>query len=184
MKNQIQRLVDNFASYISVPWRHDIASYQRVVFCIYSPKDELIIRAQLGEFEIRTKKSGHRWYSLDLTDCFANWMSREKYAESIFKNPSNLSEEDSYFQKYLLKQFSYICSTNSVDENTVVCVYGIASLFGLASVNETVQAFASLFSGKLVVLFPGSYENNVYKVLDAYDGWNYLAVPISSDKSY
>ena len=38
--------------------------------------------------------------------------------------------------------------------------------------------------GRLLVFFPGSYENNNYRLLDGYDGWNYLAVPITADKGY
>ena len=33
--------------------------------------------------------------------------------------------------------------------------------------------------GRLVVFFPGQYEQNNYRLLDARDGWNYMAVPIS-----
>jgi hypothetical protein len=33
--------------------------------------------------------------------------------------------------------------------------------------------------GRVVVFFPGEYENNNYRLLDARDGWNYLAVPIT-----
>jgi hypothetical protein len=33
--------------------------------------------------------------------------------------------------------------------------------------------------GRLVGFFPGQYEQNNYRLLDARDGWNYLAVPIS-----
>jgi hypothetical protein len=33
--------------------------------------------------------------------------------------------------------------------------------------------------GRLVVFFPGEYEDNNYRLLDARDGWNYLAVPIT-----
>lgn len=29
-----------------------------------------------------------------------------------------------------------------------------------------------------------SYENNNYRLLDGYDGWNYLAVPITADKEF
>lgn len=33
--------------------------------------------------------------------------------------------------------------------------------------------------GRVVVFFPGEYENSNYRLLDARDGWNYLAVPIT-----
>ena len=34
--------------------------------------------------------------------------------------------------------------------------------------------------GRLLVFFPGSREGNVYKLLDAREGWNYLATPITA----
>ena len=37
---------------------------------------------------------------------------------------------------------------------------------------------------RLLVFFPGSYEDNNYRLLDGYDGWNYLAVPITADKEF
>ena len=36
--------------------------------------------------------------------------------------------------------------------------------------------------GRLLVFFPGVYEQNNYRLLDARDGWNYLAVPITSQR--
>jgi hypothetical protein len=39
---------------------------------------------------------------------------------------------------------------------------------------------ADAVPGRLLVLFPGEYENNSYRLLDARDGWSYLAVPITA----
>ena len=36
----------------------------------------------------------------------------------------------------------------------------------------------SSIRGRLVVFFPGEYENGNYRFLDARDGWSYRAVPI------
>jgi len=33
------------------------------------------------------------------------------------------------------------------------------------------------------VFFPGQLEQNNYRLLDARDGWNYMAVPISIDSA-
>jgi hypothetical protein len=33
--------------------------------------------------------------------------------------------------------------------------------------------------GRLAVFFPGSFDRNNYRLLDARDGWNYMAVPIT-----
>jgi len=34
--------------------------------------------------------------------------------------------------------------------------------------------------GRLLVFFPGVYEQDNYRLLDARDGWNYLAIPITA----
>ena len=36
--------------------------------------------------------------------------------------------------------------------------------------------------GRLLVFFPGVYEQNNYRLLDARDGWNYLAFPITASE--
>ena len=49
---------------------------------------------------------------------------------------------------------------------------------------EVVDKLAPMVKGRLLVFFPGSFENNNYRLLDGYDGWNYLAVPITADKEF
>jgi hypothetical protein len=41
------------------------------------------------------------------------------------------------------------------------------------------QKIESHIRGRLVVFFPGVYDQNAYRLLDARDGWNYLATPIT-----
>lgn len=57
---------------------------------------------------------------------------------------------------------------------------GVGSLFGLARVSSVVEGIKDAVGGRLVVFFPGEYhpENHAYRLLDARDGWNYLAVPL------
>jgi hypothetical protein len=38
--------------------------------------------------------------------------------------------------------------------------------------------------GRLLVFFPGEYTKNVYRFMDARDGFNYMAVPITSTESF
>jgi hypothetical protein len=35
-------------------------------------------------------------------------------------------------------------------------------------------------AGRLLVFFPGQREGNNYRLFDARDGWNYLALPIEA----
>jgi hypothetical protein len=45
-------------------------------------------------------------------------------------------------------------------------------------VSELLPLVEPFIRGRLLVLFPGVYEENNYRLLDARDGWNYRAVPI------
>ena len=54
-----------------------------------------------------------------------------------------------------------------------------ASLFGFIRVSEFMKEIERDIRGRVGVFFPGEYENSNYRLLDARDGWNYLAVPIT-----
>lgn len=56
---------------------------------------------------------------------------------------------------------------------------GCGTLFGLARVSSVVEGIKEAVDGRLLVFFPGEHhpENHTYRLLDARDGWNYLAVP-------
>ena len=64
----------------------------------------------------------------------------------------------------------------------VIGVYGIASLFGFVRVSELMKAVEGDVRGRIAVFFPGEYEDGNYRLLDARDGWNYLAVPITAQE--
>jgi hypothetical protein len=56
-------------------------------------------------------------------------------------------------------------------------------LFGFLKIKDIAETLAPLVDGRILFFFPGEIrENNNYRLLDAYDGWNYLAVPITADK--
>ena len=64
--------------------------------------------------------------------------------------------------------------------DTVVAMLGVGALFGLARVSSVVEGIKDAVPGRLLVFFPGEHhpENHTYRLLDARDGWNYLAVPL------
>jgi len=179
--SKIKRLLRSYGQLIAVPWRDDIASAQRVIFCIYNENDERALRANIDEFELTTQQAKHGWIVYDLTDTFASWMAAQRYAKSYFQKPHLLSTLLPKYLSFLTQDFSAFLQEKELDTNSVVALKGVGSLFGLLKVKEVVDQFAPMVKGRLVVFFPGSYENNNYRLLDGYDGWNYLAVPISAD---
>ena len=66
------------------------------------------------------------------------------------------------------------------DEEAVIAVSGVAGLFGFGKVSGVIEKVAPKVRGRLVVFFPGEHEDNNYRLLDARDGWNYLAIPIKA----
>lgn len=180
--SRVKRLLASYAAFISIPWRDDAAAPQRVIFCVYNENDELRLRAKIDEFEIATRNSGHDWFLFDLTDTFASWLSGQKYAESYFRKPGILSSLLPRYLIYISDQFSDFLNKTAAGDNSVVALKGVGSLFGLVKVKEVVDKLAPMVKGRLLIFFPGSFENNNYRLLDGYDGWNYLAVPITADK--
>ena len=180
--SRVKRLVQSYGEYISVPWRDDAAAAQRVIFCVYNETEERGVRAKIDEFEIATQRAGHAWALFDLTDTFADWLASQRYARSYFEKPHLLT---TLLPKYLIfvrETFETFLNDNGVGDDTVVALKGVGTLFGLLKVKEVVDQLAPLVKGRLLVFFPGSFENNNYRLLDGYDGWNYLAVPITADK--
>jgi hypothetical protein len=182
--SKIDGLLKSYEKHISTPWRNDAAPAQRVIFCVYNEKDERALRVKLGEFEIAASRANHDWLLFDLTDTFADWLSVQKYAEKYFMQPDLLVNIYPKYLVYLTSELGRLLAVHGGNENTVLALSGVASLFGILKVKDVVENFAPMVKGRLLVFFPGSLENNNYRLLDGYDGWNYLAVPITADKDY
>lgn len=182
--SKIKQLVESYARYIMLPWQRDAAPAQRVIFCIYPEHYELTVRARVGEFALATELAGHSWRSFDLTNTFATWMAGQKYAARYFTAPSLLDALLPTFLPYLTARFDAFLDAHPVTAGDVVALTGVGSLFGFVRVKAVVDAFAPRVPGRLVVLFPGSYEGNNYRLLDGYDGWNYHAVSITPGKEF
>lgn len=177
--SRLKALLKSYANYIAVPWRQDAAPAQRVVFCVYHEQDERRLRPFIGEFEIATREAGHPWHVFDLTDTFPEWLIAQRYAKSYFKQPHRLNTLLPRYLDFIGERFASFLQERKADNNTVVAVQGVGTIFGLLRVSELVERLAPMVTGRLVVFFPGSYEANTYRLLNAYDGWNYLATPIT-----
>jgi len=180
--SEVEELLKAYESFVRLPWDESLSGQERVWFVVYDPTQERRIRLRVEEFENITKKAGHTWQHLDLTDTFAQWMSQHKYREAYFEEPEFLQSALSAFTVAVADQIKVVLSAIDVDENTVVALTGLASLYGLTRVSETLEKVISDLRGRLLVFFPGQRDGSNYRLLDARDGWNYLAVPITANK--
>jgi len=182
--SRIKRLIESYSKYIAIPWRKDAAAAQRVIFCVYNESYELRLRAKIDEFEIVTRQAEHNWALFDMTDTFAEWLAGQRYKKSYFQKPQLLSTLLPKYKDFLIEKFEQFIQDGKISEDSVIAVKGVGSLFGFLKVKDVVDKLAPLVPGRLLIFFPGSFENNNYRLLDGYDGWNYLAVPITPDKVF
>lgn len=178
--SRIDKLLERYRAHIALPWRTDLAGAERAIFIVYDKTDERRLRSRMERFEMATKAADHGWVPCDLTDAFATWMAGLDYQESYFEFPDDLDLKlDDDFPRHLAERVRALLAQPDADADAVVAVTGVASLFGFARVSELMQAVENDIRGRLVVFFPGEYEDSNYRLLDARDGWSYLAVPIT-----
>lgn len=174
-------LVRAYERFISLEWTPNLAGPQKVLFAVYDPRDERRIRARLGEFENATRGAGRTWIPCDLTQAFAQWMSNHKYREAYFEDPELLEIALGDFEKHTAKMVLEALHDPRADEQSVVAVFGAASLFGFMKVSRLIELVEDAIPGRLLLFFPGQHDDGVYRLMDARDGWNYHAIPISSE---
>ena len=177
---RIEELATRYGGHIGAPWQRNLAGDQKAIFVVYPKTDERKLRARLELFEMATTRSNHRWRLVDLTDAFARWMADTDYRDVYFEEPETLTMKlRSDFVQYAANRLREALTADDADEDTVVAVQGVACLFGFTRVSLVLREVVQDIRGRLVVFFPGEYENSNYRLLDARDGWNYLAVPIT-----
>ena len=183
MSSKVAKLAAAYKQHLSVPWQAGLAAIQRVIFAVYYKTDELRLRANVGEFELATQQAGKKWLLIDLTNAFPLWMAAQEYRDAYFESPEDLAGyqagELSEFVASLTAELKGRLDAEA-GADTVVALLGVGALFGLARVSSVVEGIKESVPGRLLVFFPGEHhpENHAYRLLDARDGWNYLAVPL------
>lgn len=186
MSSKVTKLVASYREHLGVPWQSGLAAIQRIIFAVYDKTDELRLRANIDEFALATQQAGKKWLLVDLTNAFPQWMAALEYRDAYFESPEDLAG----YQTGELTEFVTSLSaklkqqlTEQGGPDTVVALMGVGALFGLARVSSVVESIKDSVQGRLLVFFPGEYhpENHSYRLLDARDGWNYLAVPLLAD---
>jgi hypothetical protein len=176
----IDRLLSNYSRQVRLPWAANTSGKQRVWFAVYPPAEERRVRARLPQFEAFTLEANHGWNTVDLTQLLPQFLAENKYRESIFQAPQHL-KVGSELEVRAAARVIDACSRG--DASSVVAVTGLASLFDFIRVSSLVERVEEGVPGRLLIFFPGEYASNVYRFMDARDGFNYLAVPITSTES-
>ena len=172
----IDRLVEKYAAAAQVPWREGLSGPERTWMLVYPPKDERRLRERLTLFRAATQDAGHKWIEIDMTDEFEKWLVSQEYAESYYEHPKDVGMVEELLGEHL--ETVVRSGTQNATSEHVVALTGLGSLFGLFSVSKLIESASEQIPGRLLAFFPGVREKNNYRLLNAKDGWSYLAIPI------
>jgi len=176
---KVDDLIKKFGNIIKEPWTKGLSGQEKVWFLVFDPSDLKRMEFNLGELEILTNNAGKKWHVLPLGDFFTEWMAQHDYKEAYFEEPEYISDAlQGEFKEYALNKLNEMIQSQN-DENTLLVLKDVSSIFGFLKLSELVSAISNQIKGRLLVLFPGEHSNNQYRLMDARDGWDYLARPIT-----
>jgi hypothetical protein len=161
---------------LTVPWRDDEPPAGRIWILWYDKANERRVRGRLSEFRLATEQAGREWREFDIAPRFGSWVALQPWFERLAKRPGSLSTVLPQFEVYLAESIKRELA--ACGRNDILALTGIASLFGLTRASSLIGNVADSVPGRLLVTFPGAHRGGIYRLLDARDGWNYLAVPI------
>src|SRR2546426_518709 len=168
---RLEELAARYRGHIGAPWQRNLAGDQKAIFVVYPKTDERKLRARMELFEMATTSTTHRWRLFDLTATFARWMADTDYRDAYFEEPETLAMKlRSDFVQYATGQLRETLTAEGVDEDTVVTVQGVACLFGFTRVSLVLKEVVKDIRGRLVVFFPGQYEDGLIRILESYLG--------------
>jgi hypothetical protein len=183
--SRIDLLIQNYRRHVALPQRPTAAAAQRVWFAVYPPDDERRIQHSMEEFAIATREASLGWHLIELHGQFAAWIGSVEAEErkTWFSHPQDVdlyarSEWKDQLAKFIRAEVASLADGT----RTVVAITGLTELFDYLPVSDLLEAIDGAVPGYLLLFFPGERENNTYRFLCARDGWNYLAVPIVSDR--
>jgi len=180
MLSKIDQLLESFKKVVNEPWASSLSGQERIWFLVYDPAEQRKVDLRVGEYETATIKAGKKWMSVSMKTCFPSWMVNHEYRDGYFGKPSYIVDQlEAGFIPYAIKFLRNELGKLEQDPDTLIAIKDVSALFGFARLSEILKACDKDIKGRLLIFFPGEFEHNHYRLLDARDGWDYLARPIT-----
>ena len=177
----IDDLVTAYRHRVNLPLRTNLSPAERVWIAVYPPEQERRLQHRLDELAIVTSAAGLAWRTVDVTDSFGSWLASHDYREAYLTRPERLTPAAlEPFADELIRQID--AQLIEADDQTVVALVGTGALYPFVRASRVIEGVESTIRGRLLVLFPGRVDGTSFRLLDARDGWNYRATPITATK--
>lgn len=178
-QSKIDQLLSAFEKVVTEPWSSLLSGQERIWFLVHDPAEQRKVDFRMGDFETATIKAGKKWKSISLKLCFPSWMANHEYREDYFHDPEHIVDQlEAEFIPFAIKFVKDELQKIEQDQNTLIAIKDTSAIFGFIRLSEILKSCDKDFKGRLLIFFPGEFENNQYRLLDARDGWDYLARPI------
>jgi len=186
--SRLDQLEESYRRHVAIPLRSGLPLAQRIWFLVYAPEDERRLQNRLTEFEIATSDAGLHWREIDLDGSFAAWIDAAysdevECASVLFDREIAEDYANPGFRDYLVEKIRVTIAAVPRDEadSTVFAIHGLMELYDFIHVSEIMEELGREIRGVLLLFFPGARQGNSYRFLEARDGWDYLATPITAD---
>ncbi len=181
MISKIDALLNAYENVLKEPWNLKLSGQEKVWFLVYDPSEQRKVSLRMGDFESITRKNNRLWIEVDLQPSFPLWMSQHEYREEYFASPEGIQDQiESDFKGFVVDHITQAVEAATDIENTVVAITNVSSLFGFIKLSDVLREIYSINKGRMLIFFPGEHQNNHFRLMDARDGWNYLARPITA----
>lgn len=180
MASKVDVLLQNFEAVMNEPWQGTLSLSERMYFLVYDPAEQRKVDFRLPDFESATLRAGKKWKSLSMHGYFTEWMAKNEYREAYFEDPEALVDSlEGEFKDHIVGRLTKEIEELKADKNTLVAITNVTALFGFCRLSDVLNGINTDFQGRVLIFFPGEFEKNHYRLLDARDGWSYLARPIT-----
>jgi hypothetical protein len=180
MESKIDQLLSLTEQMFKEPWTDRLAGSERVCFLVFDPSEIRKVDFRLAEFEMAAKMAGRKWVSVSLQSFFPEWMAAHEYRDAYFEDPESLVDQlETEFKDFAINKLVQAIAAGQPDDTTVIAIRDVTAIFGFQRLSDILNGASHAFRGRVLVFFPGEYDKNHYRLLNARDGWSYLARPIS-----
>lgn len=180
MNTPVEHLLRNYTKHLSIPWSESASGTERVWYLVYPPEEERRLRAHIPAFRDVTENAAYKWIEFDLTKRFGSWLAAHPQRDRVLASPDKrLARIVGAFERDIEGDLRTVL-TSEADDETLVMLVGLGSLFGVTSVSRLVKTVADDVPGRLAGFFPGRWTDQAYHLLNGPGDWNYMATPITS----
>lgn len=180
MASKVDILLQAYERVVNEKWQNTISGKERIWFLVYEPSEHRKVELRIADFEIITKKAGKKWKAVSVKNCFADWMANHNYRDEYFADPEVLTDQlELEFKPFVTEYIKQQLHEISNPEEFVVALTDVPALFGFLRLSDILNIVSPEIKGRFLVFFPGEFNRNHYRLLNARDGWSYLARPIT-----